>query len=474
MRRIVVVLALASLLATGCSVGPFEDDPTATPDEGGEAVTQAPTEPEEQPTATPEATVTPTAPDPTPTMEATEPPTETAPSEATPTEAEQNGQAAGNAVEVIDEIEQDVIELRGLEAQSDTEEAIISRSELRQNLEELLAEDYSQEEADTETLVFWLLRLIDDRDLDLYQLQLDLLSEQVVGYYAPETDELFVITENEELSPGDRATIAHEIVHSLQDQHFDLAEMQDSAPDADHQTAIASLVEGDATLLMSLYVTEFFSSEEMSALLEESIPQPGDTQVIDNAPRYIRESLTFPYERGTAFVQTIYQQGGFEAVDQVFEDPPQSSEQILHPEKYLQSDQDEPMEVEAPGVSDALGSGWEETYSNTLGEWDLGIMLEENGVGDAGEAAAGWGGSDFNLYQSDEEALTVLETRWDTTEDAGEFEDALSSTFEGMEQTGDLWSDGERFFGTLASDDAVTIVSGTEQTAVEDAVSALS
>lgn len=368
----------------------------------------------------------------------------------------------------IEEIELAMVEIRGLEVLEDLDDQVIDRQELAKRVETILEEEYSEEEARVDALSYWLLRLIPANTLDLYQLQIDLLSEQVAGYYDPETGELVVVSESGELSVTDKVTMAHEIVHALQDQHFDLVEIDELGTDADRGAALSALIEGDATFAMTEYLLGYLDPLELAELLSESLTA-GDTEVLDSAPRYISEGLLFSYDAGQIFVTAIFDNGGYVAVNQAFRDPPTSTEQILHPEKYIGPDRDEPIDVQNPDVSEDLGDGWELLRSDVLGEWDFQIMLEENGVStpEVTGAATGWGGSRFDIYESDTGAIALLTTRWDTNEDASEFAAALLASFQSDAVNGTLWSESNRHFSVVAGGDTVVMISGTDREAVE-------
>jgi hypothetical protein len=470
--RLFLIFVITALLLAGCGDGLFGDeDPTptilvitSTPDQEDAGTTEPPAESpvptgtEEQGSANPTATDVPVE------------PTAEEPAETT-TEEDAEQPSDDELLATIEQIEQETADLRGLELLEEINKQIMTRAELRANVEEIIDEEYTPEVAQDEALALWLLRLIEDRNLDLYQLQIDLLGEQIAGYYDPETKELVVISDDGGLSAVDKVTMSHEVVHALQDQHFDLAAVDSLATNADQEFAITSLIEGDATTGMSLYMFEYLPPDELADVFSDSLAAP-DTPVYDNAPRYIREGLVFPYESGGEFVNAIFSQGDFEAVNEAFANPPMSTEQILHPEKYLQ-ELDEPAPVELPDIAGQLGEGWEGIYGDVLGEWDLRIMLDENGARDADAAAAGWDGSWFDVYKSGDQAISVMRTVWDTDDDATEFNDALMQTFEGYEQAGDLWSGEGRFFGVATNGTTVTLVSGTDQDAVTAAMAAV-
>jgi len=374
--------------------------------------------------------------------------------------------------QVLLQVELDTMQVRGLKPRDDVPEIVINREQLRTKLINDFKEDYSQEEARQDAVELWLLRLSPNRTLDLYQLFLDLYSEQIAGLYDHREKELFVLSEAEELSPTGKATLAHEFVHSLQDQHYDLGNMlPDDSDNDDRDRAVRSLIEGDASISEVMYAYQHLSSEEFQKILEESNASP--STVIEKVPPYIKEDLLFPYSAGSTFVTKLIERGGYDKVNAVFADPPQSTEQILHPEKYLQLPRDEPVSVAIPPLTSTLGTGWTYRDGYTFGEFDLRELLKENGVAEPDTAAAGWGGGQTAFYENNESALYIVDTRWDTTNDATEFDEALRGTFSKARKVGDLWSEGDRFFGIITSGDRVALVSGTDQKIVETAISAI-
>src|SRR5690606_5160004 len=137
---------------------------------------------------------------------------------------------------------------------------------------------------------------------------------------------------------------------------------------------------------------------------------------------------------------------------------------------YINEPRDLPLEVVIPDLVPRLGDGWQETYQGTLGEFDLMILLEENGVADSHSATEGWGGTRFAMYASGDDRLTVLSTRWDTPEGATEFDEALRETMSGYELDGDIWTDGERYFAIITDNDRVVLTTSTSRDALQAAL----
>ena len=466
--RLIAVMIAFTILLTACIGG---DDDVATPD----ALTSTPpieASSEPDPTATetaaPDPTETPVPEGPEPTQTAASTPSPQAPV-ATPTSDDSAGN--GDLEPLIQEIAEQTADIRGLPLLQDIDSEIIDREQLRENLLVLIEEDYGQEQADLDRDVLWMLRLIPDRSLDYFALQIDLYTEQVAGYYDIEAGQLFVIGDGGALTADQKVTMSHEIVHAIQDQHFGLDLYDEDDPDFDRFTAFQSVYEGDATWTMIEWAISNLSMQEIGEFL--SAGDDTDTSTFDNAPRYIRESLVFPYSAGFAFVEALIDEGGLEAVDAAMQDPPVSTEQIIHPEKYINEPRDLPLEVELPDLQGALGDGWDEVYEGSLGEFDLTILLEENGVSNGSRAAAGWGGTWFVTYQSDDELLTVLSTRWDTENDAVEFDEAIRQTMTNYAQDGDIWFDGDRYHHIDTAGDSVVLTSATDRDALVAALDAM-
>ena len=261
------------------------------------------------------------------------------------------------------------------------------------------------------------------KDFDLYAFTLDLLTEEIAGFYDPETDEFVLINEDEEFDVLEQLTHAHEFVHALQDQHFDLEQLDDDSLDSEASMALSALAEGDATLVQSLYLIEgYLSPDELLAALSESLDV--DTSILDEAPPVLARELMFPYLEGVEFVQALYTNGGFDAVDQAWQDPPQSTEHILHPQRYI--DGDSPQIVSLAPLTDTLGAGWQLLDQDIIGELYLReYLIQQLDQQKVDIAATGWGGDQYAVYwnESDEDLVLVLRITWDSPADNAEFMD---------------------------------------------------
>jgi hypothetical protein len=159
----------------------------------------------------------------------------------------------------------------------------------------------------------------------------------------------------------------------------------------------------------------------------------GSSEQIDKAPRALRESLLFPYEQGFAWVNQLYKRGGWAQVSQAFTDLPQSTEQVLHPDKYFAHEA--PIKVNIPDLAATLGKGWQRIDYDVNGEWNYYQILAEyvQPTSMADRAAAGWGGDRYAVYEQKADGLVCIaqSTVWDTEQDAREFFDAYAKRTEG-------------------------------------------
>jgi hypothetical protein len=187
--------------------------------------------------------------------------------------------------------------------------------------------------------------------------------------------------------------------------------------------AKTAVVEGDATLLMSLWAQRYLTPQEL-AQVAGSV-DPASQAVLDRMPAILKDPLTFPYLSGLQLALGRFTSGGFDAVNGLFADPPESTEQVLHPDK-LQADE-QPVAVTFPAdLATRLGEGWKVSMQDTLGELMLEIVLRDGGATGTGDAAAGWGGDRVALVEGPGGKVgVVLDTAWDTEADAAEFEQAL-------------------------------------------------
>jgi hypothetical protein len=324
----------------------------------------------------------------------------------------------------MDAIGSEMEDLRGLDQSTPITRTLMTREELATYLEDEFAQDYPPEEIADDVQVLAAFDFI-PKDYDLLQLLLDFYSSEVLGLYDDELDTFYIITSGE-FDLQNRLTFAHEFVHGLQDQNLGLDELLDGEKlNDDEYLARLALIEGDATLAMSEYLLAHvneLSSEELATLVEGD-GQDGE-EAMSIAPPIIRETFVFPYINGLDFVSRL-REAGWETVDAAYADPPQSTEQILHPEKYLS--RDEPQILALPPLSDTLGTGWHLVEAETLGEFQTNLYLAQQvDQATADLASQGWDGDQYALYVKDDATLLAFATVWDTLSDREEFVSATT------------------------------------------------
>jgi hypothetical protein len=328
----------------------------------------------------------------------------------------------------MDEIQQQVIALRGLQPNKPIVRALISPSDLQKKVETDFFKDYSDRDARDDTLLLSTMGLL-PRNFALRKLYLDLYSEQIAGYYDDKTKEMFVV-QGAGFGGVERMTYAHEFTHTLQDQTYDLKnglKLDDKycKTETEYCSAVTALVEGDASLTESRWLLRSATNQDRKDI--QSFYSKYSSPVYDSAPQYMQKDFVFPYTQGLEFVNSLVDRGGYALIDKAFKDPPVSTEQILHPDKYPA---EKPMNISLPDMIRVLGDGWQLVNQNELGEWYTFLVLS-NGEQDryrlpenlARSAAAGWGGDRYALYtrKLDGAVVLILQSRWDTEKDAGEF-----------------------------------------------------
>ena len=363
--------------------------------------------------------------------------------------------ATPNPAEVYAAIKKRVIEIRGLQPKQDVDPHLLNETELRTRVEEAFTRDNPPAIIRANERLLTGLRAIPD-DASLSKMFIDMQSSQVAGFYDPKAKQLFVVSRTGTLGPTERVTFAHEFTHALQDQnfdldHFDLAEVGES----DRGLARLSLIEGDATAVMTVWAQENLNLIELLQLSQEAA-NPEALRVLDELPPIIREGLLFPYDAGLKFVLSLESIGSEPAVDDAFDDPPASSEQVMHFEKFEAHER--PIAVAIPkGIVGRIGKDWKESLQDTLGEFQLGVWLrtgtDQTGV--ANDAAAGWGGDRVALFEGPNDAWAILMmSAWDTEQDAREFRDAAAATVAANGSIGSVNRDGSKVTIVLGSNDA--------------------
>jgi hypothetical protein len=347
-------------------------------------------------------------------------------------------------------IEPQVVAIRGLQPKAAVEPKLLDDAGLKKLVTTSFSKDNPPEVIAANARLLKMLGLLDPA-ASLGDLYIELLGSQVAGLYNPDDKQLYVVSKTGAIGPTEKVTFAHEYTHALQDQNFNLKGLAlDQIGEGDRSLARLSLVEGDATLLMSYWAAANLSQAETLQMFGESL-NPEATKILTDMPAALRESLLFPYTSGLQFVQGLQTTGGWMAVDDAFARPPASTEQVLHPDKYAANEA--PVAVSLPkDLASRLGAGWKVGLEDTLGEFSLKVWLANAGGGKAAAtaqgASAGWGGDRVALLDGPDSATAVaISTAWDTAADAAEFATAAGLVVGGLAQPG----------GVLAPADGTTV-----------------
>jgi hypothetical protein len=375
------------------------------------------------PSWTPEPTST-SAPTSTPAPTSTITPT---PTLIGPTERE---------LEEIAAIRIEVSDLRGLPIKEDSPTFIVSKRQVRPVLEQLYASSGgTEEQVEDQKRQLVALGLIKPT-YNLFDNILNNIADGIGGFFDPATDEIFVV--GTRFGGIEHIIYAHEYDHAIVYQNFDLDHAGIDLvclQNEDACNAFTALVEGDATLLMYQWWDQYASPQDIRdfltyyqgwAALPEQFPPP-----------FAEKNTNFPYVEGLAFVEYLFDRGNWDEVNQAYENPPMSTEHILHPSKYLAGER--PVTVTSPSLESILGSDWRLLVQDTLGEWTTYLILGY-GADNAAQlddltattAAAGWGGDAYQIYYHPglDQTLLVAEWAWDSDADQNQFYQAMTEYLE--------------------------------------------
>lgn len=302
---------------------------------------------------------------------------------------------------------------RELGAKGPVKGRTIERAEMVAYVQKQLAEEIPPAIVRAQSEMLFALGVVPE-SFDYEKSLLELMGSQLAGFYDPKQKTMFL---SRDLPPLEReATLAHELVHALQDQHYDLEKRIKFREDAtDEQSAIHALAEGDATSAMldhvlavrglrAIDVSDEIISLEARGAIEMSMEAA-------NVPSILKRSVVSPYVDGLAFVNWARRRGGWAGVDSIWRDPPTTTEQLLHPDKHLAREQAESVPVPSPR---AAGPG-EVMYRDVLGEQSLRILFEEwMPRRSAIESASDWAGDRLAVFRDGERFALAWHVRYDS------------------------------------------------------------
>ncbi|MET0551418.1 MAG: hypothetical protein ABW221_00170 [Vicinamibacteria bacterium] len=317
------------------------------------------------------------------------------------------------------ELEREVAELGGVPFRRPVPFEFMERPALGRYVHEILDAEYGPEKAraDARTLeAFGLL----PAGTDLRAARARLLEQNVAGFYdmRPGRKRMYAISARQTLTPANQMVLSHELRHALQDQYANIDTLlPKSVGDFDDRSfALVSLLEGDAILVMERFLKKRLPGGEDSAFDPSGFTTPVAAMLPD-APPVLRDQLVLPYAAGRSFAAAVFQRGGWPALRAAWTAAPQSSEQVLHPEKYFAR---EAPRVVDPGPAPAGGTLLQQ---GVLGEAFVGTLLGEGSE----TARAGWGGDAFRTWDLGGRTLLAWRSAWDSPADAREFQEAFAA-----------------------------------------------
>ena len=312
------------------------------------------------------------------------------------------------------ELQKEVAEAGGIPFKADVPVNFMSRAELATYLREVFDAEYPVAKARADERLLRAFGLLDP-GLDLRELRARVLEENVAGFYddRPGHRRLFAVSPDRRMSPANQIILAHEMRHALQDQHLDLrGHLPDSVSDFDdRRLAWVSLLEGDATLVMERFILRRLPGGEGAiGLLASSMPTPD----VPGAPPVVRDQLVRPYFVGRDFVSAIVARSGWEGVAAAWKEPPQSTEQVLHIEKFASREPPRPVDLAPSPPGGRL-----------IAEGVFGELLIQTLVGGAASPAEGWGGDRYAVWDVAGRTVLIWRSVWDSVAEAREFQTAL-------------------------------------------------
>ncbi len=357
----------------------------------------------------------------------------------------------------INELKRKIVEIGKLSFLKEVPLKKIDRKYLENFLESYFRKEYPEEKAEKEERLLRFLGLW-NTDKKLNFLRKTLLFNQVVAFY----DEMdsksvyYISFEKGPLSELNAMVIVHELRHAIQDQHFHIARYFQGLSDFDdRRLAILSVIEGDANLLMLQ-----FSGLDPSLFISFSEKIPLNTLKLtpdsENIPLILKNYLIFPYFYGLKFVYEIFSRGNWEDVNRLLLSPPSSTEQIIHPEKYIEI-REEPLDLKGFYYP---GAGWKLSASFVGGEFFVSTLFENFNIQEKKIVSEGWGNDVLNFWEKGEMKLIHWPTRWDSKDDSIEFVNALKSY---LQKSGLTKREESRVFLLFSGIDEYALISSSRE-----------
>ena len=306
----------------------------------------------------------------------------------------------------IEAITRKLADITGWQLKRTVPASMMSKSELDRYLNKKVASELKPAELRAEQVTLRALGFVDD-SFDLKQSVLEVLNEQAAAFYDTSKKRLYVM----ESSAGQTSILVHELSHALADQYFPLERfIKHAGKSDDSHMARMAVMEGQATWLMSEWQASLngqtlVGRPEMVTLMSKPAPMgSGEFPALEKAPLYLQETLLFPYTRGLAFQHAVIEKLGQAGYSEVFANPPQTTQQILHPELYFSHRGTEVIEL--PPVT--IAQGFKQLAEGHLGELDHQILLRQFQVTNWEAIAEAWRGGTYKVWENRKSKRTLL------------------------------------------------------------------
>ncbi len=328
---------------------------------------------------------------------------------------------------------------------------LASREQVQSYIQERIKNDEDAQRLQRSELVLKKFGLLPP-EFNLRAFLVQLLREQVAGYYNPKNKTVYMLDWVE--PEAQRPVLAHELTHALQDQNFQLEKWanlgrdprsdqkktgqdSDQDPESDEQIAAReAVVEGQAMAVLIDYLLapsgrSLADSPMIADAIKMGMMQGSASPILESAPLYIREALMFPYRYGLGFVREVLVKSGKEqAFAGIFRKPPQNTRQVMEPATYLQGERLEPLRI--PNLPAILGPSYQRYDQGAVGEFDISVILRQYATPQISQRLTpAWRGGYYYTGHKANGATgnlaLVYISKWASKEAAAEFADAYAS-----------------------------------------------
>lgn len=334
--------------------------------------------------------------------------------------------------ERVTEVRKHVATIRGLEFVHEVPVVVESQNVVDNHVQTKLLKDYGDSKIEDLSLAYGKLGLF-PKGLDFKKSLLDFYRARVWGFYAPDENRVELLGESGSGTLPDGArrftetrrqetVLAHELTHALQNQHFSLKGKLGPSKNKDRALALRAIMEGDATLTEVAYrfggLVQWPLASMGRAMPSDSGESPSTSSYV---PVAILDRIAFQYESGASLVNRVYKEHGWRGINLLYGAPPLSTEQVLHPEKYLDVP-DPPTRVDIKDLASLYPPGWRQIEDNTLGELMVRCLFKRYFSEEEAKAVGtGWDGDRFVAFRRGNDISFIWASLWDSSGDAKEF-----------------------------------------------------